>query len=292
MLPQHLPHLLDADPLPRLRRALGLALAPALGGPHDRSRVLRVLRLLHLERARQVGSSGWWWGCVGGWRVGGEVWRGCGVEGGRVEGGNALHNAGGSGSPVLCSLGPPASWRGPGRLERFSNSKGDSVPPSAIKLKRTETTLDLSQKAEKGMMAPARPGDPVRSPACAGPAALWAGDFPLPFAPSPIPARAPSFSPRILLPTRLLVGWRRGRGRARTGARAGRPRRRRARRGFRGPGNGAGSRVWERGRPVHAPPSPAASPPPPAPPRPRRSEPVGACTPSDGGGSQVVRVRF
>jgi len=38
------------------------------------------------------------------------------------------------------------------RLERFSNSKLVNDQPSAIKLKRTETTLDLSQKAEKGML--------------------------------------------------------------------------------------------------------------------------------------------
>ena len=125
---------------------------------------------------------------VGGWEVGagdcvgagfvGRCGGGCGVEGGGGEvggwrgGGNALHNARGSGSPVLCSLGPPASWRGPGRLERFSNSKGDSVPPSAIKLKRTETTLDLSQKAEKGMMAQARLGALVPGLGPPGPGCL------------------------------------------------------------------------------------------------------------------------
>jgi hypothetical protein len=220
--------------------------------------------------------------------VGGVGWR----RGGG-GGGNALHNAGGSGSPVLCSLGPPASWRGPGRLERFSNSKGDSVPPSAIKLKRTETTLDLSQKAEKGMINAARPGEPIRFRGCAGPAGLWPADSPPPPPVSPLPhsRSRPSLFPLEFFS--LSGCWPAGRARSRVGAPpgvrgAGAPR---------APILGTGNRGWlqglGRGREApyaHAP--LAAASPPPAYPAPLRcSEPVGECTPSDGGGSQVVRVR-
>jgi len=78
------------------------------------------------------------------------------MEGVRVGWGGrgcALHNAERSGSPALCAWAPASKLTiGAYRLERFSNSKSVIDRPSAIKLKRTETTLDLSQKAEKGML--------------------------------------------------------------------------------------------------------------------------------------------
>jgi hypothetical protein len=70
---------------------------------------------------------------------------------GVCEGVCALHNAERSGSPALCAWAPTSKLTiGAYRLERYSNSKSVIDRPSAIKLKRTETTHDLSQKAENG----------------------------------------------------------------------------------------------------------------------------------------------
>lgn len=48
------------------------------------------------------------------------------------------------------------------------NSKSPDGGPEAIKLQRTETTLDLSQKAEKGMLSSGAANQPLYHIVCSG----------------------------------------------------------------------------------------------------------------------------